>query len=140
MDTPQNGDYSAKGPATYSSGVERSSEFQDVASTEAHSNPVYPSPMVYYPIQHRNRVLLTDYADFMRRTRWKAYQMARRRTKFGNFWRHYKHHHTPNGRSTSIWLQDIALRTGLSTRSHDAAMLTELSQVCKTQTRRSIMN
>jgi len=41
--------------------------------------------MVYYRIQHRNRLSPIDYADFMRRAPWKAYQTARRREQVGNY-------------------------------------------------------
>ena len=41
--------------------------------------------MVFYRIQHRNRVSPTDYAEFMRRARWEAYHTVRRREKVGNY-------------------------------------------------------
>ena len=41
--------------------------------------------MVYYRTQHWHRVHTIDYADLMRRARWKAYQTARRREKVGNY-------------------------------------------------------
>jgi hypothetical protein len=41
--------------------------------------------MVYYIIQHRKKLSLADYADFMRRARWKAYHTERRLAKFGNY-------------------------------------------------------
>jgi hypothetical protein len=41
--------------------------------------------MVYFSIQHRKLLKGTDYADFLRRTRWKAYQKARRRERIGNY-------------------------------------------------------
>jgi len=41
--------------------------------------------MIYYRTQHWYRVSTVDYADFMRRARWKAYQTTRRRGKFGNY-------------------------------------------------------
>jgi len=40
--------------------------------------------MIYYRTQQWNRVSAIDYADFMRRARWKAYQTTRRRERFGN--------------------------------------------------------
>ena len=41
--------------------------------------------MVYCRSQHWHRVPTIDYAGFMRRARWKAYQTARRRGKVGNY-------------------------------------------------------
>jgi len=41
--------------------------------------------MIYYRTQHWHRVSTIDYADFMGRARWKAYQTTRRREKFGNY-------------------------------------------------------
>jgi len=40
---------------------------------------------VYYRTQNWHRVSNIAYADFMRRARWKAYEMARRREKVGNY-------------------------------------------------------
>jgi hypothetical protein len=41
--------------------------------------------MIYYVIQHRERLSLTDYADFMRHARWKAYSNWHRLMKVGNY-------------------------------------------------------
>jgi len=41
--------------------------------------------MIYYRTQHWHRVSTIDYADFMRRARWKAYQTTRRHEKVGDY-------------------------------------------------------
>jgi hypothetical protein len=41
--------------------------------------------MVYYRTHHWHRVSTIDYADCLRRARWKAYQTALRREKVGNY-------------------------------------------------------
>jgi hypothetical protein len=41
--------------------------------------------MVHYLMQHRGRLTLADYADFLRRTRWKIYHKSRRRDHVGNY-------------------------------------------------------
>ena len=41
--------------------------------------------MVYYCIQNRKRLIDTDYADFLRRARWKSYQEAHRMQRIGNY-------------------------------------------------------
>jgi hypothetical protein len=41
--------------------------------------------MAYYNTQHQQRLTGTDYADFLRRARWKAYQKKRRRKRIGNY-------------------------------------------------------
>jgi hypothetical protein len=41
--------------------------------------------MVSCCTQHSHPLTLTDYADFMRRARWKAYQAARQRDNVGNY-------------------------------------------------------
>jgi hypothetical protein len=41
--------------------------------------------MVYYSIQHRQRLTATDDADFLKRARWKAYQKTRRRERIGKY-------------------------------------------------------
>ena len=61
------------------------SEFSILATAEARGNFVDSRPKVYYRIQHRNRVLPTDYADFMRCARWETYHTARRREKVGYY-------------------------------------------------------
>jgi len=41
--------------------------------------------MIYYRTQHWHRVSTIDYADLMRRGRWKSYQTTRRSEKVGNY-------------------------------------------------------
>ena len=41
--------------------------------------------MVYYCVNHWQRLMATDYADFLRRARWKAYQKAQRRERITNY-------------------------------------------------------
>jgi hypothetical protein len=41
--------------------------------------------MVYYCIQQRKRLIDADYADFLRRARWKSYHKARRLQRVGNY-------------------------------------------------------
>jgi len=41
--------------------------------------------MIYYRTKHWHRVSTIDYADFMRRAQWKAYQTTRRCEKVGNY-------------------------------------------------------
>jgi len=40
---------------------------------------------VYCRIQHRNRLFPANYADYMRRARWKAYHTPHRQNKVGNY-------------------------------------------------------
>jgi len=53
--------------------------------------------MIYYRTQHWHRVSTIDYADFMRRARWKAYQTIRWRENLGITWRYYNLRHTSPG-------------------------------------------
>ena len=41
--------------------------------------------MVHYCIHHRQKLTCADYADFLRRARWKAYRKARRSERVGNY-------------------------------------------------------
>ena len=41
--------------------------------------------MVYYNQHNRNQLSLVDYADFLRRARWKTYQRARRQERVVNY-------------------------------------------------------
>ena len=43
--------------------------------------------LVYYSKHNRTYLSLTDYADFLRRARWKTYQRARRQERVGNYLR-----------------------------------------------------
>jgi hypothetical protein len=43
------------------------------------------SHMVYYCVNNWLQPKDTDYADFLRRSRWKAYQKAQRRERIGNY-------------------------------------------------------
>jgi len=43
------------------------------------------SQMVWYRIKESRACTEQDYCDFLRRTRWKAYQAKHRRTNFGNY-------------------------------------------------------
>jgi hypothetical protein len=47
---------------------------------------LWPSAhMVYYCVNHCQQQMATDYADFLRRARWKAYQKAHRRERIANY-------------------------------------------------------
>ena len=41
--------------------------------------------MVYYCVNHWQQLRATDYGDFLRRSRWKAYQKAQRREQIANY-------------------------------------------------------
>ena len=41
--------------------------------------------MVYYSQHKRNQLSLTDFADFLRRARWKTHQRARRQERVGRY-------------------------------------------------------
>ena len=41
--------------------------------------------MVYYCVNHWQQLMATDYADFLRWVRWKAYQKAQRRERIANY-------------------------------------------------------
>ena len=41
--------------------------------------------MVYYCVNHWQQLMATDYADFLRRAKWKAYQKAQRRDRIANY-------------------------------------------------------
>jgi hypothetical protein len=86
MDTPQDGDNFAHGPTTHSPGLDHPSEFSLLATSNAYRSSVsILAHVVYYVIPHREKVSLADFADFMRRARWKAYHTERRLAKFGNY-------------------------------------------------------
>jgi len=40
---------------------------------------------VYFRVQHADQPTLLDYADFMRRARWKAYSLPQRLQSVGNY-------------------------------------------------------
>jgi len=40
---------------------------------------------VYFRVQHADQRTLLDYADFMRRARWKAYSLPQRLQRIGNY-------------------------------------------------------
>ena len=41
--------------------------------------------IIYYSQHNRNQLSLVDYADFLRRARWKTYQRSRRQERVGNY-------------------------------------------------------
>jgi len=72
-------------PKYISTGVDHPSEFTLLATRKAPGNLCILAPMIYYRKQNWHRVPTIDYADFMRRARWDAYQTNRRRGKVGNY-------------------------------------------------------
>ena len=97
MDPFQNSDLPALGPEIYSTGVDRPSEFSLLPTTEAPGNFVDPRPRDILPYTTLAPGIDLDYADFMRRARWKAYQTTRRCERAGNYLEMHKLRHTSPG-------------------------------------------